>query len=71
VNPWQEDERFLCPNCGHVIELKSIDSIINTDDETYTINELIAVCTNCDRLFTAEQWHRRHGIFDPYWDVKF
>lgn len=72
MRPWQEDERFLCPDCGHVIELKAVESIDNdTEEEIYTNNDLAAICTGCNRLFLAEMWHLRHGIFDPYWNVDF
>jgi uncharacterized protein with PIN domain len=72
MKPWHEDERFLCPDCGHVVELKSVDSIrTDPEEEIYTNNELVAICTQCKRPFLAEQWHLRHGIFDPYWNVDF
>jgi uncharacterized protein with PIN domain len=56
MRPWQEDKRFLCPDCGHVVELKSVKSIKNnTEEEIYTNNDLVAICTRCKRPFLAEQ----------------
>jgi uncharacterized protein with PIN domain len=72
MKSWREDKRFHCPDCGKTILLRDVDSIPNdTDEEVITNISLIAVCTGCKRSFLAEQWHRRHGIFDPYWDVDF
>lgn len=61
----REARRFQCPRCKKAIEL------IEVDPRTRRTGEcgVVAICRRCDRVFTAEQWRRRYGPFDPYRDT--
>lgn len=61
----REAKRFQCPRCGKPIELIPIDP----KGRRITDCEVVAICRRCDRVFTAEDWRRRHGPFDPYRDA--
>jgi hypothetical protein len=45
--------------------------LIEVDPKARPISncDLVAICRKCDRVFTAEEWRRRHGPFDPYRDA--
>lgn len=60
-----ETRRFRCPRCKKPIILVELDPRSQRD----TGCDLVAICKTCDREFTAEEWRRRHGPFDPYRDA--
>jgi transcription elongation factor Elf1 len=61
----REAKRFQCPRCKKAIELIEVDPKARPISDC----DLVAICRRCDRVFTAEEWHRRHGPFDPYQDA--
>jgi RNase P subunit RPR2 len=61
----REAKRFQCPRCKKPIELIEVDPKARRVSSC----DLVAICRKCDRVFTAEDWHRRHGPFDPYRDA--
>ena len=61
----REARRFQCPRCKKPIDLIEIDP----RSRRTTDCAIVAICRRCDRVFTAEDWHKRHGPFDPYRDA--
>jgi NMD protein affecting ribosome stability and mRNA decay len=61
VTSWRQDERFKCPLCGSLVQIKFVDrpQAIPSVKEDGTV----AVCFTCERIFSPDQW--RDARLDP------
>ena len=65
MRTWRSDPRFFCPECRRIIAF-----VIGTDyDPRTNWLRLTAMCPDCCRAFSEEEWRERHGAFQPRSDV--
>ena len=58
---WRDDLRFRCPGCGRSIYLTAVES----DEEMEAVCTIVAICIDCQHIFTSEEWRRRRVPHDP------
>lgn len=65
MRTWRSDPRFFCPECRRIICI-GIGMDYDPDTNWYKVS---AVCPDCSRAYTKEEWRRLHGGFRPRSDV--
>jgi uncharacterized Zn finger protein (UPF0148 family) len=54
MTSWRQDERFECPICGSLVQIKFVDR----PERIPSVKEdgTVAVCYTCERIFSPDQW---------------
>ena len=58
---WRDDPRFRCPGCGRPIYLTAAEP----DEVVKATCTIVAICIDCQHIFTSEEWRKLHVTHDP------
>lgn len=61
MTSWRDDHRFRCPTCNRLIYL----TMAGPDEPPGPTCTVMAICIDCQHIFTSDEWRARHVMHDP------